>query len=259
MRGSRSPPPRSGSGKSGRLSPNKEKTEFRTPLASLRQLTENLLDGRITSEERRHAYYQAQSRATDRLSRLVEGLLDFGRMEAGVVRYRFEPIDVGELVRSTADEFQQEGAERGRRVELRTDGELPAIRADREALTRALWNLLDNAVKYSPGSPKVWVEVAREQHGVAITVRDSGLGIAPEEQKQIYRKFFRGSAAKAADIKGTGIGLAMVQHIVQAHGGKMRLESAPGIGSTFTVVLPAGRSNLASNNPATNHDTHSHS
>jgi len=212
--------------------------EFRTPLASLRQLTENLLDGRVTSEERRNTYYQAQSRATARLNRLVEGLLDFGRMEAGVLRYRLEPINASELVRSVTDEFQQESAECDHHVELSMDGELPAICGDREALTRALWNLLDNAVKYSPGSPTVLVEVAREQDGVSISVRDRGLGITPEEQKQIFRKFFRGSAAKAAGVKGTGIGLAMVQHIIQAHGGKMRLESAPGVGSTFTIVLP---------------------
>ena len=118
------------------------------------------------------------------------------------------------------------------------DGELCEICGDWEALTRALWNLLDNAVKYSPDSPTVLVEVAREQYAVSISVRDRGLGITPKEQKQIFRKFFRGSAAKAAGVKGTGIGLAMVQYIIQAHGGKMRLESAPGVGSTFTIVLP---------------------
>jgi signal transduction histidine kinase len=104
---------------------------------------------------------------------------------------------------------------------------------------------MDNAVKYSPGSSAIWIEAAREQDCVAIRVRDSGLGIPPKEQEQIYRKFFRGSAAKVAGVKGTGIGLAMVQHIIQAHGGKVRLESAPGAGSTFTIVLPASRNNPA--------------
>lgn len=219
--------------------------EFRTPLASLRQLTENLLDGRVESEERRRAYFQAQSRATERLHRLVEGLLDFGRMEAGVLRYRAESLDAGELVRSVVDEFRQEITDLGHRIEFSTDGELPAICGDREALTRALWNLMDNAVKYSPGSSAIWIEAAREQDCVAIRVRDSGLGIPPKEQEQIYRKFFRGSAAKVAGVKGTGIGLAMVQNIIQAHGGKVRLESAPGAGSTFTIVLPASKNNPA--------------
>jgi len=227
--------------------------EFRTPLASLRQLTENLLDGRVATDDRRVTYYRAQSRATDRLHRLVEGLLDFGRMEAGVLRYGLEPLDAGELARAVVEEFRHDVApqsgvaapgqhhDRTQNVELSVDGDLPAIRGDREALARALWNLLDNAVKYSPGSPTVWVEVARERDGVALRVRDCGLSIAPEEQKDIYRKFFRGSAAEAAGVKGTGIGLAMVQHIVRAHDGSVRLESAPGSGSTFTIVLPESR------------------
>ncbi len=217
--------------------------EFRTPLASLRQLTENLLDGRVANEERRRTYYQAQSRATDRLHRLVEGLLDFGRMEAGVLHYRLDPLNAVELTRSVTEEFRQEIGESGHNLEFNAgDAALP-IRGNREALTRVLWNLLDNAVKYSPGSPTVWIEVANEQDSVAIRVRDCGLGIAPEEQMEVYRKFYRGSAAKVADVKGTGIGLAMTQHIVKAHGGQISLESAPGAGSTFTVILPAGKRN----------------
>jgi K+-sensing histidine kinase KdpD len=144
--------------------------EFRTPLASLRQLTENLLDGRVTTDERRATYYRAQARATGRLHRLVEGLLDFGRMEAGVLRYRLEPLEVGDLVHSTVEEFRQDHADRGHQVELTLADGLPPVNGDREALTRALWNLLDNAAKYSPGEPTIWVEAARDRH-VAV-VRD---------------------------------------------------------------------------------------
>lgn len=215
--------------------------EFRTPLASLRQLTENLLDGRVATEQRRRTYYEAQSRATDRLHRLVEGLLDFGRMEAGVLQYRLDPLDAEELARSVTGEFRQEIAEGGPNLELTTSGERYVIRGNREALARVLWNLLDNAVKYSPGSPTVWIEVDGLQDSVAIRVRDLGFGITPEEQTEVYRKFYRGSAARTANIKGTGIGLAMAQHIVQVHGGEIRLESAPGKGSTFTVILPLSR------------------
>jgi len=215
--------------------------EFRTPLASLRQLTENLLDGRVTTDERRATYYQAQARATGRLHRLVEGLLDFGRMEAGVLRYRSEPLDVGDLMRSTVEEFGQDQADRGHQVELTIGEQLPVINGDPEILTRALWNLLDNAVKYSPGVPMIWVEAAREGDTVTIRVRDAGLGIGAAEQAAIFRKFYRGEAAHAAGVKGTGIGLAMVQHIVRAHGGRVRLESTPGAGSTFTIVLPAAK------------------
>jgi signal transduction histidine kinase len=113
------------------------------------------------------------------------------------------------------------------------------VNADREALAQALWNLLDNAVKYSPPGGAVRVEVEAGD-GVAIRVRDRGYGIPPAEREQILRKFARGSSATALGVKGTGIGLAMVTHIVDAHGGRLRIDSEPGQGSTFTIELPRG-------------------
>jgi len=124
-------------------------------------------------------------------------------------------------------------------MECAVPDEGPLVKADREALAQALWNLLDNAVKYSGESAVVRVEVeARDQ--VAIRVRDRGFGILPSEKDRILRKFVRGSSAKACGVKGTGIGLAMVKHIVDAHGGKVLVESEPGQGSTFTILLPKG-------------------
>ena len=211
--------------------------EFRTPLATLRQLTENLSDGRVGDEGRRQAYYEAQARATSRLSRLVERLLDFGRMEAGALRYRPEPLDLGKLVRSVVDEFEHVVADTGHRIEVTIDPKVPPVRADGEALAQAVWNLLDNAIKYSPGRPAVWIEVADEDGQAAVRVRDEGPGILPEERKDLFREFTRGAAARAGGVKGTGIGLAMVNHIVRAHRGRIRVDSAPGQGSTFTILL----------------------
>ena len=211
--------------------------EFRTPLATLRQLTENLSDGRVEDEGRRRAYYQAQARATSRLSRLVERLLDFGRMEAGALRYRPEPLDLGKLVRSVVDEFEHVVADTGHRIEVTIDPKVPPVRADGEALAQAVWNLLDNAIKYSPGRPAVWIEVAGEDGQATVRVRDEGPGILPGERKDLFREFTRGAAAHAAGVKGTGIGLAMVHHIVRAHRGRIRVDSTPGQGSTFTILL----------------------
>ena len=211
--------------------------EFRTPLATLRQLTENLSDGRVGDEGRRQAYYEAQARATSRLSRLVERLLDFGRMEAGALRYRPEPLDLGKLVRSVVDEFEHVVADTGHRIEVTIDPKVPPVRADGEALAQAVWNLLDNAIKYSPGRPAVWIEVADEDGQAAVRVRDEGPGILPEERKDLFREFTRGAAARAGGVKGTGIGLAMVNHIVRAHRRRIRVDSAPGQGSTFTILL----------------------
>jgi signal transduction histidine kinase len=214
--------------------------EFRTPLTSLRQLSETLNEGRPLADERRAAYYQALDRSTNRLEKLVEGLLDFGRMESGAMVYRKQDLDVAALVTSVVDEYRREAGDRGRQVTLKAGSDLPLIHADQETLGRAIWNLLDNAEKYSPGCPTIRVDVEREGVGIAIRVQDHGLGIPEAEQRDILRKFVRGTAADTTGIKGTGIGLAMVKHIVDAHGGSLRLESAPGEGSTFSIVLPAG-------------------
>jgi signal transduction histidine kinase len=211
--------------------------EFRTPLATMRHLTEILADGRVASEDRRRYYYGAQLRATGRLSRLVERLLDFGRMEAGAFRYRLRAVDLDEILRSLVDEFEQVAGDSGHRIDLKVDPELPPVLADREALAQAIWNLLDNAVKYSPGRPTVWVEAGLQDNQVAIRVRDEGLGLPAEEHKDLFKKFVRGSAAQETGVKGTGIGLAMVDYIIRAHRGRILVDSTPGNGSTFTILL----------------------
>jgi len=215
--------------------------EFRTPLASLRQLSELLTDGRVPSEKRREEYYEGLRRESERLYRLVESLLDFGRMEAGAREYRFELLETESFFRGVVEEFAQEARELGYRVEIAQQGHLPRVQADQEALARAVWNLLDNAVKYSPQCKTVWAEAACENSQVAIRVRDKGLGIAPREQKQIFKKFVRAASAEASGTKGTGLGLTMVQHIVAAHGGQVYVNSEPGIGSTFTILLPSAK------------------
>jgi len=212
--------------------------EFRTPLTSMLHLTDSLDRGIVSDEARRRQYYAALAHETARLHRLVESLLNFGRMEAGAFEYRFEPIDLAVLAGDVVSEFRKESASSGHRIEFRADPGLPSLRIDREALGRALWNLLDNAVKYSPGCPAIWVDVALEGKCLALRVRDQGPGIPVEEQKEIFKKFARGSAARASNVKGTGIGLAIVLHTVRAHGGEVRVDSRPGEGSAFTILLP---------------------
>lgn len=210
--------------------------EFRTPLTSMRQVAELLDSGRVSSDERRAQYHAVLRREGDRLHRLVENLLDFGRMEAGAHEFRLEPLDAAALVNDVVHEFRAGVATAGYDVRLAT-ADAGAVRADREALSRALWNLLDNAVKYSPDDKTIDVSVARDNGQVAMSVRDRGVGIPPEEHATIFREFVRGQAARAAGIRGTGIGLAMVRHIVHAHGGEIRFTSTVGAGSTFTILL----------------------
>jgi signal transduction histidine kinase len=212
--------------------------DFRTPLTSLRQLSEMLSKGRVPTADQRQKSYDIMSRESERLQRLVESLLDFGRIEARAFRYRFESLDPVALVGDLVAEFQEKAAAQGYRVEQALPGELPLIHADREALGLALRNLLDNAVKYSPDCRTIWVEMARERGRLAIRVRDQGMGIPPSEQKEIFKRFVRGSGSRAAHIQGTGIGLAIARHIIDAHDGEIRLKSELGGGSTFTILLP---------------------
>ena len=213
--------------------------EFRSPLTSMRQLSEILALGRVPSEERRQIYYETLVREASRLQRLVESLLNFGRMEAGARQYRFEELEAATLVERVVAEFTPLIAGVGRQIEVHGGGSRCTLEGDPEAISVALRNLVDNALKYSPNCPTVWVEWEAENEYVAIRVRDRGAGIAASERKAIFRKFVRGSASVAGNVKGSGVGLAMVRHIVAAHGGMIKVASEPGQGSTFTMLLPA--------------------
>jgi signal transduction histidine kinase len=219
--------------------------EFRTPLTSLRHLTELLEAGTIADEDRprRQQCYRVLARETERLHRMVEGLLDFGRMEARGDDYALETVDPAEFVQQIVADFRSAVATPlTHRIEVAADGVAPGasvIKANREALGRAVRNLLENAVKYSPESKPVQVTLGRRRDRIAIGVHDEGFGIPSAEQKAIFEKFVRGAASKAMHVQGTGIGLAMARHIVRAHGGEIRVESEPGRGTTFTIELPA--------------------
>jgi signal transduction histidine kinase len=212
--------------------------EFRSPLTAMRQLSELLALGRVSDEGRRQKYYDTLVGETRRLEGLVETLLDFGKMEEGARQYRFEDIDAGDVVESVVAEFAPQLAASGRRIELTRAPTRCSIQGDAEALALAVRNLIDNALKYSPAQAAVSVECGGEDGAVVIRVRDRGMGIPAAEQRLIFQKFVRGRAAAAASVKGTGVGLAMVSHVVRAHGGEVRVASAAGEGSTFSIVLP---------------------
>ncbi len=212
--------------------------EFRSPLTTLRSISEMLLHGRLSDETRRRESYVFLEHETVRLQRLVEDLLDFGRMESGRKQFRIASHDAFALVRAAVTEFREEALATDFQIEVDLDDRAAEVEVDEEALRRVIRNLLENAVKYSPECRTVWVEGRINRHEVAVSVRDRGMGIDPAEQRDIFQKFVRGGAAKKAGIKGTGIGLAMVRQIVDAMNGDIRLESAPAAGSTFTLVLP---------------------
>lgn len=206
--------------------------EFRSPLTSMRQLSELLALGRVPNEARRQTYYETLVTETHRLQRLIESLLDFGRMEAGQRRYEFQNVDVPELVKRVVSEFEMQG----RTITVNT--EPCVIAADPDAIAVAVRNLVDNALKYSPPQSRVAVNLHCNGNGIQIGVQDEGPGISQAESKRIFEKFVRGSAAVSGNVRGAGIGLSMVRRIADAHGGAIQVASKPGSGSTFTLSLP---------------------
>jgi signal transduction histidine kinase len=212
--------------------------EFRTPLTTILHLGGLLMESDELGRDRRLSFYRMQMQAAERLRRSVESLLDFSRMEAGAKPYRIEAQDAGALVGEAVDAFATETAAAGFHIRYQPPSEPTPVLGDHEALSHVLWNLLDNAVKYSGESRDVEVSVSSGDSQVALSVTDHGIGIPLAERARVFGRFTRGEEAIRQGIRGTGIGLSMASHIVEAHGGKIDLESESGKGSRFTVRLP---------------------
>ncbi len=212
--------------------------EFRSPLTTLRAITEMLAHDRISDEPTRCQSYILLEREVGRLQRLVEDLLDFGRMEAGKKQYSIRPCEIYRVVCMAIADVKESALAKGFQIDLDFTVQTAVVHADQEALRCALRNLLENAVKYSPECRTIWVDVTVNEHIVTISVRDQGIGIEADERDVVFQKFVRGAAAKKAGIKGSGIGLSMVREIIDAMGGQIRVESTPQAGSTFTILLP---------------------
>jgi len=212
--------------------------ELRTPLTALQQFSEMLVSDRVASERDRRRYYEAMAHESRHLGRLVERLLEFGRMEAGTLQHHAEPLDPAAVVRDAAAEFERSGDVQGHRIELNLDGPMRPVQADREMLGCVIWNLLDNAVKYSPGRPTIWVDVEQDRAATAIRVRDEGVGVRADEREDIFRKFVRGDAAKTGGVRERGSGWRWPGRLSRPSEAGSRVESTPGEGSVFTVVLP---------------------
>ena len=234
--------------------------EFRTPLTSLRHVTELLQESDELPPQRRQAFYAALAQNGDRLHRLVESLLDFALMEEGRRPWQLRPVDVGEVVGRIVAEFGRAHGDRRVSLHVASNG-LPPVLADPEAVGHALWNLLDNAVKYSPDGGDVVVRLDNAPRSVTVSVTDQGLGIPVADRNAIFGRFVRGATATRLGIKGTGLGLALVAHIVEAHGGRVDVDSQEGHGSTFTIRFPAfddAKRNPAPVSPVPAHADDSH-
>jgi len=224
---------------------NRLKTEFissvshelRTPMSSIQGLAEILHSGKIKSRDQRERYLQLMVSESGRLSRFLHNILDLGRIESGTKSYRLARTDLRTLVRDVAESFGFR-AENGRRL-VEADGpETPVwAEVDEDAVKQAVINLVDNGLKYSTGEEAVRVGLRPLEGGAEVAVIDRGVGIAPEDLEKLFTPFFRGETASRLAPKGAGLGLRIVKHIMDAHGGSVRVESLPGKGSTFRLIF----------------------
>jgi signal transduction histidine kinase len=212
--------------------------ELRTPLALIRLYAETLELGRITTREKKQQYYRIIRKESERLTALINNILDFSRIEAGRKEYEFRKTDIAELVHNTLDSYRYQIEQQGFAFEERIDPNLPAVPVDREAIARALVNLVNNALKYSTDEKFLGVKLYRDNGVVKLEVADHGIGIERRDQSKIFEKFYRAGDPLVHNTKGSGLGLSLVRHITQAHGGDIAVESIPGRGSKFTLSLP---------------------
>ena len=215
--------------------------ELRAPIASVRLMAEGLERGTIREPQKQMEYFRFIVQECRRLSSLIENVLDFSRIEQGRKEYEFDPTDVVELATQTVKIMQTYAEDRQITIALEFAGSPLPADLDGKAIQQALVNLLDNAIKHSPRGAAIAVRVRFVPPPAAtleISVEDHGEGIPPGEHERIFERFYRVGSELRRETKGVGIGLSIVRHIVQAHGGKVVVRSAPGEGSTFTIVLP---------------------
>lgn len=212
--------------------------ELRTPLALISMFAETLELERVKNDDKKKEYYSIISQEANRLGRIVNSILNFAKMEAGKRKFTFEPTNINEVVDNIYQTYSYHLQNKGFKFEKELSDNLPEVVIDSEAISEAVINLIDNAVKYSDDKKEVVLKTGRINNAIYIAVSDKGIGIAPNEQKKIFEKFYRVSSGLIHNVKGTGIGLSLVKQIVEAHKGKIELKSNPGEGSTFIIIIP---------------------
>lgn len=216
--------------------------ELKTPLSLIRMFGELLLLERVTSDEKRKQYLQIIVGESERLTALIENVLDFARVERGKIEYDFLDGDVGEVVKRAVEIYRFRASRENIDLQIEVADDLPMARIDARAIELAVMNLIDNALKYANDGEKIVVRVELEGSDVTVSVSDFGPGVPKEEQLRIFERFFRGAAAGTTRARGSGIGLALVRHIVECHGGHVQVLSPTqpdDRGTTFVLSLPA--------------------
>ncbi len=212
--------------------------ELKTPLSLIRLFAETLELGRIKSPEKAQEYYRIINNESRRLTQLINNILDFSKIEAGRRQYLFAETNLAEVIEEVINSYEYQITAAGFELKTEIQANLPSVAIDRDAIAQALLNLLNNAVKYSSDTKRIEVKAFALADKIIIEVADRGIGIARAEQKKIFEKFYRVSNGLIHDTKGSGLGLSIVKHIIEAHGGKISIESIAGKGSRFIIAIP---------------------
>lgn len=211
--------------------------ELKTPLALVRMFAELLESGRVEEPGKQRQYLQIIVSESERLTALIENVLDFARVERGQASYRFERGSLVDVVQRAVEACRVRAERQGIQLEVEAAADLPLAWIDERALEGAVINLVDNALKYAPESPVVRLEVTCRGEFLEVAVVDQGPGLLEEERKRIFERFERGTQAGKGSVRGSGIGLALVSHIARAHGGEAWAEPNPGGGSRFVFSV----------------------
>lgn len=212
--------------------------DLKTPLALIQLFAETLELGRVRTPERAQEYYRIINGESKKLTRLIENILDFSRMEAGLRPYRMEPADLAESVTKVLARMATQFEQGHFTVTTSIEPGLPHVLADEGAAEQAIENLLANAMKYSGENHSIEVEAKRSDGHIVVAVKDHGIGISRREQSRIFRKFYRVQRELGGGPQGTGLGLAIVEHTMRGHGGFVHVTSEPNQGSVFTLHFP---------------------
>lgn len=212
--------------------------EFKTPLTSIKALAERLQEGKVKDPSKAEQYFSVISQDAEKLAKLVKNILDFSKIEEGKKEYEFEETDVGQLVAQQLENFRKGELQKDLKTQAQIPKDIPHLFVDRDALSQAIINILDNASKFSPDKKEIYVSVKKDEENVIIEVDDRGIGIHQDELNKIFDKFYQGKNTLRQIVKGTGLGLTLVKHTVEAHGGRISVESKVGQGSTFSLIFP---------------------
>ncbi len=212
--------------------------EFKTPLTSMKSLTERLEEGKVTEPGKMKQYISIIANDIDRLIHLVSNILSFSKIEEGKKIYKKEKTDIVIWLKEVINNYKKENIESGIIINVQLDNNMPALHIDRDAMAQAIFNLLDNAAKFSRGKKEAEVTAERKNYSIIIKVKDKGIGIENDEKDKIFEKFYRGESALKYLIKGTGLGLALVKYTVEAHNGHIDVDSESGWSTVFTITLP---------------------